>query len=142
MRYKKSKLIARRNKVLPIKFVKQDMATFSGLTFIDHFLRLYGIHRRIKGSLSSYKFKGDYNIGDILYVLLISLFVGAERLRHLDYLKNDPLFCRIVRLTRIQPSHPDPAVSSGSSRAVECPRARFLADNRAHSGSERIESRV
>jgi hypothetical protein len=34
-------------------------------------------------------------------VLLISVFVGAERLRHLDYLKNDPLFCRIVRLTRI-----------------------------------------
>ena len=77
------------------------MTTYSGLTFIDHFLRLYGIHRRIKGSLKSYNFSGDYNIGDILYVLLISLFVGSERLRHLDYLKNDPLFCRIVRLTRI-----------------------------------------
>jgi hypothetical protein len=101
MRYKKSNLLARRNKVLPIKFVKQDMTTYSGLTFIDHFLRLYGIHRRIKDSLKSYNFKGDYNIGDILYVLLISLFVGSERLRHLDYLKNDPLFCRIVRLTRI-----------------------------------------
>lgn len=101
MRYKKSNLIARRNKLLPIKFVKQDMTTYSGLTFIDHFLRLHKIHRRIKGSLRSYKFKGDYNIGDILYVLLISFFVGAERLRHLDYLKNDPLFCRIVRLTRI-----------------------------------------
>jgi hypothetical protein len=34
-------------------------------------------------------------------VLLISLFVGSERLRHLDYLKDDPLFCRIVPLTRI-----------------------------------------
>ena len=101
MRYKKSNLIARRNKVLPIKFVKQDMTTYSGLTFIDHFLRLYGIHRKIKASLKSYKFKGDYHVGDILYVLLISLFVGSERLRHLEYLKNDPLFCRIVRLTRI-----------------------------------------
>jgi hypothetical protein len=101
MRYKKSNLIARRNKVLPIKFVKQDMTTYSGLTFIDHFLRLYGIHRRIKASLKPYNFKGDYHIGDILYVLLITVFLGAERLRHLEYLKNDPLFCRIVRLTRI-----------------------------------------
>ncbi|MBW1768991.1 MAG: transposase [Deltaproteobacteria bacterium] len=26
---------------------------------------------------------------------------GAEKLQHLDYLKTDPLFCRVIRLTRI-----------------------------------------
>jgi hypothetical protein len=101
MRYNKRTLVARRNKILPVKFVRQDMATYSGLTLIDHYLRLYEIHRRLKKAMHGHGFKGDYSIGDILFVLLIMLLVGAERLHHLDYLRSDPLFSRIVRLTRI-----------------------------------------
>jgi hypothetical protein len=33
--------------------------------------------------------------------MLIMILVGAERLQRIDYLKNDPLLRRIVRLTRI-----------------------------------------
>jgi hypothetical protein len=101
MRYNKRILVARKNKILPIKFVRQDMTTYSGLTLIDHCLRLYGIQHRLKKAMNGYGFKGDYSIGDILFVLLIMLLVGAERLKHLDYLRSDPLFCRVVRLTRI-----------------------------------------
>lgn len=101
MRYNKHTLIARRNKILPIKFVKQDMTTYSGLVLVDHFLKLYKIHSRIKETFRCYKFRGDYSIGDILFVLLMMILVGAERLQHVDYLKSDPLFCRVVRLTRI-----------------------------------------
>ena len=101
MRYKKRALVARRNKVLPVRFVKQDMTTYSGLVLIDHFLRLYGIHRRIKKSFRTYRFDGDYGIGDILFVLLIMILLGAERLRHLDHLNTDPLFSRVVGLSRI-----------------------------------------
>jgi len=101
MRYKKSALIARRNKILPIRFVRQDMTTYSGLTLIDHYLRLYRIHHRTKQTFKKYEFKGDYHIGDILYMLLIMLLVGAERLQHIDYFRDDPLFKRVVGLTRI-----------------------------------------
>jgi hypothetical protein len=101
MRYKKRALIARRNKVLPVKFVKQDMTSYSGLVLIDHFLRLYRIHRRIKETFKAYHFHGDYSVGDILFVLLIMLLLGAERLRHIEFLNNDPLFQRVVGLTRI-----------------------------------------
>ena len=101
MRYKKSALIARRNKILPIRFVRQDMTTFSGLTLIDHYLRLYRIHYRTKQTFKKYAFKGDYSIGDILYILLIMLLVGSERLQHIDYFRDDPLFKRVVGLTRI-----------------------------------------
>ena len=101
MRYNKRTLIARRNKILPVKFVRQDMTTFSGLSLIDHYLRLYGIHRRLKKAMNGYGFRGDYSIGDILFMLLIMLLVGAERLQHLDYLSSDPLFHRTARLTRI-----------------------------------------
>ena len=101
MRYKKRSLIARRNKVLPVDFVRQDMTTYAGLTLIDHYLKLYQINIRLKKTLKSYGFKGDYGIGDILFIMLIMILVGAERLQHIEYLKNDPLFRRIVRLTRI-----------------------------------------
>lgn len=101
MRYKKRSLIARKNKILPFRFVRQDMTTYCGLNLIDHYLQIYNIHRRIKQCLRSYDFKGDYNIGDILFILLIMLLIGTERLQHIDYLKSDPLFCRVVRLSRI-----------------------------------------
>jgi hypothetical protein len=101
MRYKKCSLIARRNKILPIRFIRQDMTTYAGLTLIDHYLRLYRIHSRLKQAVKSYGFKGDYGIGDILFLLLIMILIGAERLQHIGYLKTDPLFCRVVRLTRI-----------------------------------------
>ena len=77
------------------------MTTYSGLTFIDHFLRLYKIHSRVKETFKRYDFKGDYCVGDILFMLLIMVLIGSERLQHLEYLENDPLFCRVVRLTRI-----------------------------------------
>jgi hypothetical protein len=101
MRYNKRTLIARKNKILPIRFVRQNMTTYSGLTLVDHYLRLYGIHRRLKKAMKPFSFKGDYGVGDILFMLLIMLLLGAERLHHLDYLRSDPLFCRVVRLTRI-----------------------------------------
>ena len=101
MRYNKRALIARRNKILPIRFVRQDMTTYSGLTLIDHYFRLYNIHSRIKQSFKSYGFKGDYSIGDILFLMLTMLLLGTERLHHIDYLRGDPLFRRVVRLTRI-----------------------------------------
>jgi hypothetical protein len=101
MRYKKRVLIARRNKILPISFVRQDMTTYSGLSLIDHYFRLYQIHSRIKQTFKTFGFKGDYHIGDILFVILIMLLVGAERLQHIDFLRSDPLFKRVVRLTRI-----------------------------------------
>jgi hypothetical protein len=49
----------------------------------------------------SFGFKGDYGIGDIVFILLVMLLIGAERLQHIDYLRYDPLFRRVVCLTRI-----------------------------------------
>ena len=39
--------------------------------------------------------------GDILLILLIMILIGTERLQQIDYVKDDPLFRRIIRLTRI-----------------------------------------
>jgi hypothetical protein len=101
MRYNKTQLIARRTKILPIKFVQQDMTTYSGLALVEHVLRLYRLQARLKETFKQYHFGGDYHIGDILFVLVVMFLLGAEKLQHIDYLRSDPLFCRVVRLTRI-----------------------------------------
>src|SRR4030066_2187612 len=101
MRYNKARLIARRNKILPIKFIQQDMTTYSGRAVVDHVLRLYRLQVRLKETFKHYRFSGDYHIGDILFVLLVMLLWGVERLQHIDYLRSGPLFCRMVGLTRI-----------------------------------------
>jgi len=77
------------------------MTTYSGLALVDHVLRLYRLQARLKETFKTYQLSGDYHIGDILFVLVVMLLVGAERLQHIDYLRSDPLFCRVVRLTRI-----------------------------------------
>ena len=59
MRYKKRTLIARRNKILPVRFTRQDMTTYAGLTLIDHYLSLYRIHSQLRQTLKKYGFKGD-----------------------------------------------------------------------------------
>jgi hypothetical protein len=87
--------------MLPIKFVYQDMTTCSGLALVDHVIRLYRLQARLKETFKHYHFPGDYPIGNILFVLVVMLLLGAERLQHIDYLRSDPLFCRVVRLTRI-----------------------------------------
>jgi hypothetical protein len=64
-------------------------------------LKLYRINLRLRQTLKSFGFKGDYSIGDILLILLIMILIGTERLQHIDYVKDDPLFRRVIRLTRI-----------------------------------------
>jgi hypothetical protein len=59
MRYNKTKLIARRTKLLPIKFVQQEMTTYSGLALVDHVLRLYRLQARLKETFKQYQFSGD-----------------------------------------------------------------------------------
>ena len=101
MRYNKRALIARKNKTLPIRVIDQDMTTYSGLALIGHYFRIYKVNRHLKVILKSCGFKGDCGIGDILFILLVMLLIGTERLKHIGYLRSDPLFRQVVRLTRI-----------------------------------------
>jgi hypothetical protein len=51
--------------------------------------------------MKDYDFSGDFSIGDLLFMLLIMILLGVERLSHIEYLRTDPLFRRVTRLTRI-----------------------------------------
>lgn len=77
------------------------MTTYSGLVFIGHILRLYQLHRRLRKALEPFSFSGDFHVSDILFLIVLMLLIGVERLSHVDYLRDDPLFKKVVELTRI-----------------------------------------
>jgi hypothetical protein len=107
MGYNKTQLIARRAKILPTKFIQQDMTTYSGLALVDHVLQLYRLQARLKETFRHCYFSGDYHIGDILFVLVVRLLLGGERLQHIDYLRSDPPFLSSGTINPDSPSHQD-----------------------------------
>ena len=94
MRNNKACLIVGRNRILPIEFLQQDMAIYSGFALVNHVLRLYRLQTRLKEMFNEYHWGGDYHIEDISFVFVVMLLSGAERLKHIDYLRSDPLFRR------------------------------------------------
>jgi hypothetical protein len=51
--------------------------------------------------LRDFRFKGDYSVWNLLVLVVLMLMVGVERLSHIAYIKDDPLFQRVSRLPRL-----------------------------------------
>ena len=101
VRYKKRSLQSSRISPLPIAFVHQDMTSYSGLALVDRYLRLLDLHGRVREKLRHFSFRGDYGIWNLVVLVVLILIVGVERLSHIEYLKDDPLFRRVSRLPRL-----------------------------------------
>jgi len=101
MRYNKRKLKANRNKILPIKFVKQSITSYSGLQLFKYYMEIIGFYARLKKSFNNLSFSGDYSIVDLIIIMVFMKIVGIERLSHLAFIRNDPLFIRVSGLTKI-----------------------------------------
>jgi len=101
MRYKKRSLKAIRNKILPIEFVRQPITSYSGLQLFKYYLELIGFYRQLQSAFKKHNFRGDYEIVDIIILVILMKIVGAERLSHIEFLKDDPLFVRLSGLSRI-----------------------------------------
>ena len=101
VRYNKRKLKANKNKILPIEFAKQAITSYSGMQLVKLYFEIIGLYHRIKATFRQFDFAGDYSIADIIVVMLLIKIIGLQRLSHIEFLKDDPLFCRISGLTRI-----------------------------------------
>ena len=101
VRYNKRKLKSNKTKILPIEFVKQPITSYSGLQLVKYYMELIGLYRRIKGAFREFTFNGDYNIADLIIVMLLIRIIGLQRLRHLEYISDDPLFQRVIGLAMV-----------------------------------------
>jgi hypothetical protein len=86
------------NHDLKIEFARQKLTSYSGLELLDRFLRALDLDGRVRRALAKHQLVGDYSLASMIRLLLGLLWIGARRLSHVDYVRGDPLMCRLARL--------------------------------------------
>ncbi|WP_428102329.1 hypothetical protein [Candidatus Rariloculus sp.] len=104
VRLRKADLKRRINGQLRLRYEARGLTSFSGLELVGRFVRqldLFGALRRIRCVLP----RSDFG-GDRLSLLVLALLIaGARRVRHVGYLRGDPLVERFCGLGQLPTFH-------------------------------------
>jgi hypothetical protein len=98
MRLGKRSSRARVKGELRIEFAPQNLTSYSGLELVDRFFRGIDLDGRLLRVFAQHRMAGDYSLRSMVRLLLGLLWIGGRRLRHVDYVRADPLVCRLARL--------------------------------------------
>ena len=98
MRRKKADLRDRVNHNLGIEFTAEGLTSYAGLELLIRYLRGIGLNGQLRRHLGTIVTGGDFGTVGLCRVILVLLVVGGRRLRHLSFLKGDPLLQRFCGL--------------------------------------------
>ena len=98
MRRKKKDLSARVNGNLEIDFAPESLTSHGGLELMIRYLRKIRWYGQLRRRLGRRVSGGDYGTTGMCQTILGLLLVGGRRLRHLDFLRGDPLMQRFCAL--------------------------------------------
>ena len=98
MRRKKADLRGRVNHNLGIEFTAEGLTSYAGLELLIRYLRGIGFNGQLRRHLGAVVSGGDFGAVGLCRVILGLLVVGGRRLRHLSFLKGDPLLQRFCGL--------------------------------------------
>jgi DDE family transposase len=101
VRLKNSEYHAPRNGDLRIEFVSQDLSSYSGLELFRRYFRLIGLNARIRRAFRDHQLKGDYGLVSFILVFIALWLTGGRRLRHIGFLRDDPLVKRLCGLEQM-----------------------------------------
>lgn len=101
MRGRKRSLALRVNSNLAIQFAPQPLTSHAGLEIVARYLRLLGFNHLLRASFSPLRFGGDYDPVRLTRLVLAMLLVGGRRLRHVAFLRHDPMIARLAQLRKI-----------------------------------------
>lgn len=98
MRLGKRSCQVRVKRDLKLEFGRQKLTSYSGLELLDRFLRTLDFDGRLRRAFAKRGLAGDYSLVSMIRLVLGLLWVGGRRLSHVDYVRSDPLVCRLARL--------------------------------------------
>ena len=98
MRLAKRSRRSRVNRELSIEFAPQGLTSYSGLELFGRFLRSIAFDQRLRRAFARHSFSGDFSPITMIRLLVVLLWIGARRLSHVDYVRFDPMVCRLARL--------------------------------------------
>jgi hypothetical protein len=101
VRRRKADLSCRVNGKLRIEFTETALTSYAGLELIHSYFRNIQLNRSIRRHLSSLTWSGDFGIVPMVRLLLGLLIVGGRRLRHVDFLRGDPILHRFCSLAQL-----------------------------------------
>ena len=101
MKLKKRSIRGRVKADLPIVFTDEPLTSHAGLELFGRFLDRSGFVAKLADVFSIRCFDSDYGSLRMALLTIGLLVVGGTRLRHVAFLKNDPLFIRFARLRRV-----------------------------------------
>ena len=134
MRLGKRRSQARVNQNLRIEFARQRLTSYSGLELLDRFLRVLDLDGRLRRAFATQPLAGDYSALSMVRLLLGLLWVGGRRISHVEYLRSDPLVCRLARLRML----PDQRTLSRWLKQFTHRSVRVLAELNAQLVSETL----
>jgi len=98
MRQAKRLLALRVNSDLRVQFTRQALTAHAGLEIFSRYLRRIGFNHQVRQQFSGLGFTGDYGLVPLVRLMLVLLLVGGRRLRHVAFLRHDPLVRRTAQL--------------------------------------------
>jgi hypothetical protein len=101
VRLKKADFRARVNGSLKIEFSDSRLTTYAGLELVSRYVRLIGLRSRLDRCASRLGIGGDVRFASMVLLIVAMLLVGARRLRHVAFLRGDPLVRRFAGLERV-----------------------------------------
>jgi hypothetical protein len=85
---------------LQLEFGDEQLTTHAGLELVRRLLKRLGFFRELRGAIARTRIGGDLSFGKVILLVVGLLLAGGKRLRHLAYLRDDPVFLRFAGLSR------------------------------------------
>ena len=98
MRVAKRLLALRVNSDLRIRFASQALTSYAGLEIFSRYLRLLDFNAQLRTGFAGLRFRSDYRLVPLVRLMLGLMLVGGRRLRHVAFLRHDPLVRRFAQL--------------------------------------------
>ena len=104
VRLRKADLQRRINGQLTLRYEAQGLTSFAGLELVGPFIRRLDLWLALKG-VEKVLPRSDFGAAGLSLLVLAMLIAGARRVRHVEYLRDDPLVERLCGLSRLPTWH-------------------------------------
>ena len=101
MRLRRADLKRRVNGNLALRFNRSGLTSYAGLELIRRYFREIGLTEKLRRHLAGTMPGSDYGVAAMVKLLLCLLVVGGRRVRHVLYLRDDPVVERLCGLKRL-----------------------------------------
>jgi hypothetical protein len=84
-----------------IEFSDETLTTYAGLELFRRYARRIGLYDELLRSERRARTAGDFRLGACVLLVVAMLLIGARRLSHVGFLRDDPLVRRFSGLARL-----------------------------------------